>query len=341
MSEIRYVNLLGDALERQARAALTAAPRRRRTRKRVQIALIAAALIAGAVASADALFTTDVGTELATNGIACYEPGGNLTEINNVGGDPRAQCAKVLGKGWTASRLVSCMETAGHNDALVAVYPAYHALECQRHGLAPLPASFGQAQARVAALGRALVAVERSADCVPVSEFARRAQAALDRLGWHGWSVRVERPVRTYGTCGGLREGSAGAPSISSSLEVAGRTLNVLTLPPRSAIDGERSIWRSLDAASGHGCLTLTALERDARSQASAHGLMAAFAVTRQPRFEELGDGRESSYRNGCAVMASVELGASPQRLDILVYELRGRPAAPQGSPPPNSAFHP
>jgi hypothetical protein len=63
-----------------------------------------------------------------------------------------------------------------------------------------------------------------------------------------------------------------------------------------------------------------------------------AFAITDEPRFTGVGDGRQERYDAGCAVMANVELTHNGG-IDVLIYEKGSKPAAPQGSNPPQSAF--
>jgi len=341
VSEIPYVNALGDAFERLAGAAGAPAQRRRRLRaRRLRLIVVLVVLVAGGVASASALLGGGSrATELAANGVVCYARGGGVTVQPSHGLSPTALCAGAGGSGLPASRLVACTGGAQTNEPYVMVYPRVHADECARRRLAPLPASYAGAQARVSLLGRALVAVEDSRDCVAFPAFARQAQAILERLGWWGWRVRRGRVLRPGGACAGLSEGSAGKPEIYGSLQVANRTLELFTMPPRSAILGERAVWAELDRVSGGSCLTPAGLEADARSDASAHDLGVAFAITREPRFVGVGDGRQPRYEQGCAVMFGVELVPHASRLDIqILYRSAGSTPA-QGSTLPESRY--
>lgn len=338
MSEIAFLNELGDALERAAASA--SAPQRRWWRRgRVRLAVVVALLAIGGGASAAALLNGSTATDLAANSVACYDAAGGVTVLASDGRSPTALCASVPGAQLPASGLVACIGASGANGPLVAVYPAARPDECAHRGLAPLPAPYRSAQTRVHALGRALIAVERSRDCVPLAEFSSRAAAVLGRLGWSGWSVRVE-DLR-HEPCGGLSEGGAGVPSISSSLEAGTHTLKLVGIPPHSVLEGERATWRTLEEASGASCLTVGALESLAQTVASSHDLSGAFAVTREPRFTGVGDGRQPRYDSGCAVMAGVELLPGSRRLDVLIYSSSGASAAPQGSTPPASSFTP
>ena len=336
MSEIPFLEQLGDALERGAVVAGT--PRRRWSlRRHARLVVVVALLAIGGAASAAALLGGSTATELAANGISCYDAAGGVTVLSSEGRPPTVVCSQALNGAVPASGLIACFGGSGPNGPLVQVYPARRSDECQRRGLAPLPASYAAAQARVAALGNALLAVENSRDCVPLAEFKVRAQSLLEQLGWAGWGVRVESGTR--GTCGSLVEGGAGKPEVSGSLEAGRRTLVLWGTPPRSVLAGERATWRALDNASGSRCLTVPALESYASGEASAHALTAAFAITREPRFTEMGDGRQGRYDGGCAVMAGVELAPGARQLDILIYAAGGADAAPQGSSPPASSY--
>jgi hypothetical protein len=336
VSEIPFVNQLGDALERGAVTAM--APRRRLWAPRhLRLIVVVALLAVAGGASAAVLLSRSTATELAANDVACYGAGGGVTVLASDGSSPTVLCSHALGGAPSAASLVACIGGSGANGPSVRVYPARSSDECQRRGLAPLPAAYAFAQARAAALGRALLAVLDSSDCVPLAQFTVRAQGLLESLGWAGWRVR-EEPIQRGG-CGSLVEGGAGEPEISGSLEAGTRTLVLWGRPPHSVLAGERATWRALDSASAGRCFTVAALEAFANGEASSHGLAAAFKLTREPRHVGVGDGRQGRYDGGCAVMASVELAPASTRLDILIYAGSGGTAGPQGSSPPASSY--
>jgi hypothetical protein len=335
MSEIPFLNQLGEEIERAAVASM--ARRRRRHRLVHPRSIVALAVLAvGGGASAAAMLSSR-STELAANDIVCHEDQGGMSVTASDGRSPVEVCAAAIGKGVSASQLVACAGGSGPNGPYVMVYIVNHPDECRRRGLQGLPASYRSAQLRVSALGQALIAIEDASDCVPVAEFAARAQQVLEQQDWPGWKVRIER-VR-QATCGTLAEGGAGLPEISGSLEGGARTLVVYTRPPRSLLGTERAVWVALNAASASRCFTPTSLESYAEQLISARGLQGAFAVTRKPPFEGLGGGRQPRYESGCAVMAGVSLAAAAPRIDVSIYDRDGSAPAPQGSSLPETAY--
>lgn len=350
MNEIPFLTHLGEEIERAAVASVTPSRRERRLMRprlmRPKLIAALAVLVVGGGASAAAVLSSRP-TELAANDIVCYERQGNVDVTASDGRSPVEVCAQAINQGVsashkgasarvTASQLVACAGGSGPNGPYVMVYVATRPDECRLRGLQGLPASFRSADLRVSALARALIAIENASDCVPVADFAVQAQQVLERQGWPGWRVRVEH-VR--GSCGTLAEGGAGQPEISGSLEADSRTLVVSTRPPHSLLDSERALWAALNTASASRCLTPTSLQAYAKQLMSARGVQAAFAVTREPRFEGLGGGRQPRYEHGCAVMAAVSLAAAAQRIDVLIYDRSGSAPAPQGSSPPEAAY--
>ena len=345
ISEIPYVNSLGDAFDRLADPAPARRGllrrRRRRGSGRLRLIAVVVGLVCAGAASAAAVLGGSRATELAANDIICYSPaaGGGVAVLADRGGSPTAACAAAGESSLPASRLVACVGGSGPNGPYVEVYPRRHADECARRHLAALPSAYAGAQARVAALGSALAAVEGSRDCVSFAAFKRAAQMILERLGWSGWSVRERSVLRGGGECAGLAEGGAGQPSINASLAVGSRTLQLFAMPPRSVTGGERAVWAELDRASAAGCQTTEALESVARTDASAHALGVAFAVTREPRFVGVGDGRQPRYEQGCAVMFGVELVPRTRRLDVQILSRAAGSTPAQGATLPASSY--
>jgi hypothetical protein len=218
MSEIKFVNALGDAIERAAAANIAA--RRGRIRRRIAIGGLGFAIAATGVAAASGVLT---GTpeELATTSVACYERAdlsSNVTVISVADGTPVETCRRVLG---TDAPLVAC--AAGPQ---LVVVPGR---SCEAPGLQPVPAEYSAARAKVVAFHRAVADIERSADCIDLDELARRVQRLLDESGWEGWRTTVRRdlgpePCGTVTTMGG-----DGRRSIEGSLDP--REKRVLILP--------------------------------------------------------------------------------------------------------------
>jgi hypothetical protein len=217
VSEIRYVERLGDAIE--SAAARRIASRRGRLR-RVFAGVVGIALIGTSVATATSIFG-DSG-RLAAGGVYCFDAasldsGG--TGIVPDGRSPVAACAAETGR---PEPHVAC--DAG--DA-VAVVPGRSPATCERLGLAALPADYEAARKRVRALARDIRALEAEAGCVPPEEMASRVQALLDRSGWAGWRTWLRTDV-SDGPCGSVAAlNGDGSTSIEPSIDVNGRRVMV------------------------------------------------------------------------------------------------------------------
>jgi hypothetical protein len=220
MSEIPFVRRLGDALESAAAARL--ATRRRRIRRRLGGGALGLAIAASGVAAGSGILS---GTpeQLATRAVGCYERLSlerGATWVSTGTASPVDTCARVLG---TDGPLTAC---AYESEGAVAVFPGRDV--CRRVGLAPLPAGYAPARARVNALHRDVVALERSARCIPPEELARRAQALLDRRGWTGWRAVVRDDIQT-GPCGAITmPGGDGRRYFEDVLWFDDRELNVV-----------------------------------------------------------------------------------------------------------------
>jgi hypothetical protein len=221
MSEIRYVERLGDAIE--VAAARRLAARRHRIR-RLAAAFAGVALVGTGVATATSLLG---GSErLAAGAVACYETqslDGGAVVIAPDARSPVAACAAEAG---ASGPHVACAQ----GDA-VAVVPGRGRSACTRLGLTALPAGYASARERMVALSHDVRALESSADCVAPEELARQVQALLDRSGWAGWRTWMRLDVED-GPCGyvaGL-DGD-GSRSIEPSLDVEGRRVMVFGGP--------------------------------------------------------------------------------------------------------------
>lgn len=190
MSEIKFVNALGDELEKATAARI--AGRRGRIRRRLVIGGLGFAIAASGVAAASGVFT---GTpeELATTSVGCYEGAdqtSGVTVITVADGTPVEACRRALG---TDAPLVACAD----GPQLVVL----RGRSCEEHDLQPVPPEYTAARAKVVAFHRAVVAIESSSDCIATDEFAERVQKLLDDSGWTGWRTQVRSDLAT-GPCG-------------------------------------------------------------------------------------------------------------------------------------------
>lgn len=196
MSEIPFVERLGDAIEKMA--AERTRPRRRYVR-RVFAAVAALCVVAAGVATASTLLNDS--ERLVAGGVECYEKTSDFHRSGAqpvVGGrSPVEACSAMLGD---AVPRVACVDGPAR---IVAVIPGTSPAACERLGLAALPADYGQARERFRALERSVAAMETSG-CIPPREFAQRLQTLLDRSGWTGWTARLRLDVED-GRCGYVR----------------------------------------------------------------------------------------------------------------------------------------
>jgi hypothetical protein len=221
MSEIQYVDRLGDAIE--VAAARRIASRRTRVR-RFLASVVGIAVVGTSVATATSLLGG--GERLAAGAVACYETASLNGGAVVIAPDARPPVAACAAEGGASGPHVACAQ----GDA-VAVVPGRGRSACARLGLEPLPAGYASARERMVALSSGVRALESSAGCIAPEELARRVQALLDRSGWAGWRTWMRLDVED-GPCGyvaGLN--GDGSRSIEPSLDVEGRRVMVFGGP--------------------------------------------------------------------------------------------------------------
>ncbi|MEA2330441.1 MAG: hypothetical protein QOH58_579 [Thermoleophilaceae bacterium] len=305
MSEIPFVNRLGDALES---AVAAPAPARRRLGRRRLGVLALAVFLLGASGATVARIMADP-EQLAIGVVACYERpdlSGGVSVTSADGRSPTAVCARTwTASGKTAPPLVACAQ-----EAAIAVIPGRGPAACGRAGLEPMPAGYGVARAKVARLTRDVAALEAAADCIPPRTLARRTQALLRRTGWSGWRA-VARPGGG-GPCGRiLQPGGSPDLSLAGGLGVADRELSVMGGPPRSLdrrLYGRSSLAVALMDASGERCFTVAGLQAHARRVLAVTGRPVRFRIGRLPANTGVVAPRGDRYEQGCAIA----VGAAP-----------------------------
>lgn len=212
MSEIPFVNQLGDAIEKMA---VQHTRRRRRYVPRVSAAVAALCVVVAGVATAST-FLND-GERLVAAGVECYE---KTSDFHRSGAQPIVgarspveACSAMLGDDVAR---VACVDGA---ERMVAVVPGNSPAACERLGLAPLPADYGQARQRLRALERNVAEIE-TGGCIPPRVFAQRLQALLDGTGWTGWKAQLRLDVAD-GSCGYARglTGGDGGLSLEGGLD--------------------------------------------------------------------------------------------------------------------------
>lgn len=300
MSEIPFVNQLGNALESAIAAPQPARRRLFGSPRRIGV-LALAVLLVGATGVTVARMLADA-DEVASGTVACYDESnlsGNVTVLGTITGSPTAACAKVWDGGGTPPALVACTRGTG-----VAVIPGSGPKACDRAGLAPLPVGYDKAQAKVARLHGQIAALEARADCIPPRRLARQAQALLARSGWTGWRAVVTS--NGAGPCGHiLTHGGSSELTLSGALVGDTHELRVDQGPPRSLdrqLYGEHSLSVQLMDASGKQCYTVAGLQDLARRTLAATGRPVGFKLGRMPANTGIFGGRGDRYAEGCAI---------------------------------------
>jgi hypothetical protein len=314
MSEIPFVNALGDEIERSAAERI--ASRRRRIRRRITLGALGFAIAATGVAAASGVFTGSP-EQLASTGIACYDTQSldhGATVLSAGDQTPIETCRRVL---RTDAPLVAC---AGEG---VQVFPGGPGT-CRKLGLRRLPAAYTTARARVVALERAVTEIERSG-CVPVDDFAGRVQALLERTpGWEGWKVDVREDL-AEGRCGSVTmPGGDGSRSIDGALDAEKHTVIVYGALPRelfALLYSPDGLSGQLMDASGERCYTVPELEDLARQRLARAQLPIAFEIGERKPGVEIIDAREARLDAGCAVIVSVSAPSDGRELVVGIWD--------------------
>ena len=304
MSEIPFVNRLGDAIE----TAISQPERARRRRRRRRFGGLAVAILlvgAGGVTVAEIF---DDPEKLATGQVACYSEATFEPEMasmqSGAGREPTELCAELL---HTKEPLVACVREEG----FVTVFPGPPDT-CARLGLKPLPEGYDAARRKVARLRDAVARIARSADCIPPANLAGRLQRVLEREGWRGWRAVV---ARGRGPCGHTDD-------IGSALDERRRLLRIRRGEARSL---ERLVDRTharLLNGSGDRCYTLAALQARVRRELATVERPIEFRLDTRPlpRYHELlPPSRHRRFQAGCAVIESI--AAAPAAIEVTIRD--------------------
>ncbi len=107
--------------------------------------------------------------------------------VAQSGQRPTTACAKVVGV--PAAKLVACVARL---QGVVVYESDGDTDQCKSLGLAPLPADYASANARVHSLQQALTSDYGRSDCMSPQQLAREANADLQRLGFVGWRAVID-----------------------------------------------------------------------------------------------------------------------------------------------------
>jgi hypothetical protein len=289
MSDIPFVNALGDEIERAAHR------RRGRLRRRIAFGAVAFAVAASGVAAASGVFSSTTPEQLATSGISCYDRTdlrhASVTVLSTGGATPVDACRRAL---HVSGPLVAC---AGPDVMVLPGPPA----TCERLGLKPLPPAYDAARRKVNRLGRKIGAIEATKDCWNPRQLAARVQELLRRTpGWRAWRTRVSSPVDD-GPCGMVSQADgAGGRSVDGVIDPQTRKVLVMTGAARSTLELLDRLG-DLAVASIARCYDRAGAEALARERLAASGRTVTFRV------EHLGGGSVDAFQDridqGCSVI--------------------------------------
>jgi hypothetical protein len=331
MSEIPFVNQLGDALDaaiaRPAPARRTRLPRLGR-RRYLAVALAALAVVGGGAALADILHDP---VEIGFGAVGCFEgtgTDGNVAVIADPTRSPIDLCAGALAASGLEPRDLIACSWHGHDVVVVARGDEG---SCRARGLAPLPRAYALGRKRAARMQALAVKFERRAGCLTPREFATRLTAALRRGGFRGWRAVARGGP---GPCGrvSVASGSSVIGGIGPAVDAAHRTVDVKGSPPldlEMALEEPGSPGARLFDTTGERCFTATALERHVRRVFAPLETPISFTRRSLPEFVELMGARGDRYAEGCAVYEGAHFDYPDGRLEI-VAEL-GQRDAPVG----------
>jgi hypothetical protein len=308
MSEVPYVNRLGDAFD-EAIARRARAPRSRRLGRRRYLAVALAALtVAGGGAAVAGLFADPV--EIGFGAVGCFDrpsTDGDVTILSDPTQSPVDVCASALSDdGLEARDLIAC-QWDGH---AIVVLPHEGRANCAALDLSPLPSGYARARLRAAELQAVAVEFERGAGCLKPREFARRLTAELEAGGWAGWRAVA---AGGRGPCGrvSVPTGLSLLGSIGPSVDAAHRIISVKGRAPLElelVLYGADSPGVSLFDGSGERCFTLAALEEHVRTALAPTQAPIRFRRGSMPADTGIEQPRGRRYAEGCAIF----VGAHP-----------------------------
>lgn len=332
MSDISFLNQLGDAIDLATARPVKRSQRLRRTRStRASLALVALILLSGGVALASGLLASNSPIGLASAGPMCFTSAslqdGSGPSNNELLPVPAcAQTRRLLGQ--PARPLVACVsEGAPNSYSGVAVFPGSGPDACKHTGLKSLPVGYLAALSRVAALQANLAKLD-NAGCVPPARLAEQVQEMLTHDGWVGWHTALHTDPN--GPCSSVAGDTTGrGTSLHGSIYAPDRQVDVFAEPYPATLKLLHSRGaESLLAATGRRCYDQTAIPQLVRRWlgTSSRTVHYEASSTQLPTGTGLNDGRQLQLAAGCAVIADIHSSPDGYNLVVDIWRGSGRP---------------
>jgi hypothetical protein len=323
-------------------AAIAQAHAERRSWRRRTLRFLPALLLvfAGAAAAKTLLFEPTP-TRLVADGLQCVSGTSNAAHFSAVdvepyGRTPAEACSNLLGV--PAARLTPCYD---RRHGTVVFESTGRADQCETLKMAPLPAGYTAATARVARLQSALNHVYDTHVCLTPAQLATQSQHVLDRLGFVGWTTRlfIVHGQASHGSCGQY-PGIGNRPSDATAALIGhGDSVAIQNGPPRPIATLLTSQVGRLAAKTGSSCHTTAAAQALAQRVFAAHRLTTRFALTQEPKGEGFEAGDQRQYDHGCTAIISPT--TAPNGHTILIWMInRHAPKMPYGTGIPSLAMY-
>lgn len=368
MSQIPFVNELGDALEAAiARQQHRDGFRFRRSRRMIVFAALAIVVLGGGGAVAATLL--NAGQKLADGRVNCYfntAPSPALHGRGNVGtgivtGESAvALCSQAFrsdmhfgnvppGTLPPAHGFIACQ--AG-NSTVNVYFSDGRPGQCERLGDRPLPATYPAATRQLKTLAAKLAQIQQHRGCESPRTMAHQVHQVLTSLGLEDWQVSLQPtrtpanwnlgPAGTGGICGSLAQFSwANTPKASASLFSNHRVIYISLGPPENTATRIYQASGRLYQETYTRCYTPTSIRTLVRLAFAPTGLQVRFATASVQKGLRYEPASERLYQRGCVRFNSAYPSNDNRYADVLLLA-RNAPPLPTGRfYPPETAFKP
>jgi hypothetical protein len=350
MSEIPFINALGDALDvviADPKAPQADRPPRRlrvpRPRRRLALVFVGLALAGGAAAHT----LLNSSQQLAAGYINCsYGTSDKASGVEGViqtGLSPIAACQREYRRSGPAAltrpgvRFVACKQDANDVDVFVATgQPG----QCQRLGYSPLPRTYAAA-GQIHALERALGALQRGHDCLPPSVLVREVRNTLARLGFVGWRPAPILISSSGGRCGQFPGTDTQPSDPYLALQSSNRTVLIGRGPSLSIGRLIDRVEPKLISRSGAECLTAQTARAITRAAFASSPLRPRFATSAALKGQGFDGMRQQRYDYGCTVIVTTWPITNDRYVDVWLNARGARPLRFGQAGPPANTYKP